>query len=285
MIKTFEGLLEALPNSKEDHVPGSPGYARLRDFVREWVVASFGKEAGGAPKPFPPFGSISFPYRRMGAIDSLDLFGLDELIIFSFYWANRKRYRRTIDIGANIGLHTLVMSRCGFETRSFEPDPETFSALGGTVKANGCERAELVNMAVSDHVGKAEFVRVLGNTTGSHLAGAKSNPYGDLQRFEVALESIGNLRGKADLFKIDAEGHETVILDATDKAFWGSTDALVEVGTPENAAKVFQHLNSQGVNMFTQKIGWKRVRSLADIPTSYKEGTLFISCREEMPWA
>lgn len=285
MIKTFEGLLEDLPKRKGDHVPGSPGYAQLRGFVRDWVVATFGKESGAAPQPFPPFGDISFPYRTMGAIDSLDLFGLDELIIFSFYWANRKRYGRTIDIGANIGLHTLVMSRCGFETRSFEPDPETFATLGGTLKINGCSRAVPVNMAVSDHVGKAEFVRVLGNTTGSHLAGAKANPYGDLQRFQVSLESIANLRGKADLFKIDAEGHETVILGATDKEFWSSTDALVEVGTPENAAKVFAHLSSLGVNMFSQKVGWKRARLLADIPTSYKEGTLFISRREEMPWA
>ena len=34
---------------------------------------------------FGPFGSLNFQYREMGAINSLDLFGLDELLLFAFY--------------------------------------------------------------------------------------------------------------------------------------------------------------------------------------------------------
>jgi FkbM family methyltransferase len=282
---TFDNLITTLAADRERHAPGTQEYVRLKDLVRPHIQALFGPEASAAPKPFPPFGEIVFPYHRMGAIDSLDLFGLDELIIFSFYWTNRSRYRRTIDIGANIGLHSLMMARCGFSVRSFEPDPEHFRLLQGTLAANMCSAVQPINQAVSNKRGAAEFLRVLGNTTGSHLAGAKKNPYGEIQKIPVTLEDIRALKGAADLFKIDAEGHEGVILQATGKDFWSQSDALVEVGTPENAKVVYDHMTSEGVSLFSQKRCWKKVSKLEDMPTSYREGTLFVSQRAEMPWS
>lgn len=282
---SFTDIIPSLAADRSSHIPGTPEYERLKDFVRPEIKNLFGPDAAAGQKSFPPFGDILFPYRRMGAIDSMDLFGLDELIIFSFYWSNRNLYHRAIDIGANIGLHSLVMSRCGFSVRSFEPDPETFKALQTTLVVNGCSKVQPINMAISNKTGKAEFIRVLGNTTGSHLAGSKKNPYGDIQRIPVTLEEVGALRGSADLFKIDAEGHEGVILGATDKDFWSKADALVEVGSPENAKTVYDHLTAARVGMFSQKRQWRRVVSLEDMPTSYHEGTLLVSCRSEMPWS
>ena len=72
---------------------------------------------------FAELGAISLPYQKMGAIDSIDLFGLDELLIFAFYYRNRGRYSRAADIGANIGLHSIVLSMCGCEVEAYEPDP------------------------------------------------------------------------------------------------------------------------------------------------------------------
>ena len=45
------------------------------------------------------------------------------IIIFSYYWTNRKRYKNVADIGANIGLHSILMSRCGWQVTAYEPDP------------------------------------------------------------------------------------------------------------------------------------------------------------------
>ena len=42
-------------------------------------------------------GNLNFPYFEMGSIDSVKLFGIDELILFSFYYANRTRYKKTLD--------------------------------------------------------------------------------------------------------------------------------------------------------------------------------------------
>src|SRR5574341_904869 len=82
------------------------------------------------------------------------------------------RYRRARDIGANLGLHSIVLARCGFEVKAFEPDPWHFGLLKDNLAANRA-RVEAIPAAVSTADGEAQFVRVLGNTTGSHLAGSK----------------------------------------------------------------------------------------------------------------
>ena len=231
------------------------------------------------------FGSLIFPYFKMGAIDSLDLFGLDELIIFSFYWANRNRYKATADIGANLGIHSIMMSRCDFDVVAYEPDPTHLKILKRNLDLNAIKNTKVEEKAVSDKPGKLEFIRVLGNTTGSHLAGAKSNPYGDLETFEVDVESIEVIMSNSDFVKIDAEGQENVILLATNSKHWESTDAIVEVGSSDNALAIFNHFNSLGVNLFSQKINWKKVIHLDDMPVSYNEGSLFISTKLTMPWS
>jgi FkbM family methyltransferase len=230
-----------------------------------------------------PFGKVVFPYTTLGAIDTVDFFGLDELIIFAFCWVNRRRYRRVADVGANIGLHSVVFSRCGFDVRSYEPDPGHVAILKETLAANTVTSAEVIPAAVSDRRGEAEFVRVLGNTTSSHLAGAK-NPYGPLERFSVPLAPISEIAAWADFLKIDAEGHEVVILRAIPREAWMHLDAIVEVGTPDNAAALFDHFQNTPAGLFAQKLGWSRVSRLADMPTSYREGSLFVTAKDAMPW-
>jgi FkbM family methyltransferase len=275
-------LLKALPSLAKSHRPNTEVYTLLAKVAESAVAQLFGSK-NREKHPFGPFGSVAFPYRSMGAVDSLDLFGLDELIIFSFYWANRGIYRRVADIGANIGLHSLVLSRCGYDVRSFEPDPKHVVMLNETLSMNGAKSVTVIPAAVSDRAGEAEFVRVLGNTTGSHLAGAKGNPYGDIERFRVPLVPISEVIEWADLMKIDAEGHETNIILATTRDQWNKADAMIEIGTQANAGIILEHCRRLGLKLFTQKTGWARVQTLDDLPTSYKEGSTFITQKTAMP--
>jgi FkbM family methyltransferase len=274
--------MEALPALAPMHAPNSSVYNSLASAARAAVEPLFGP--GPAEKhTFGPFGPIVFPSRSMGAVDSLDLFGLDELIIFSFYWANRNNYRKAADIGANIGLHSLVLAKCGFEVRSFEPDPKHVAMLNETLASNGVDKATVISAAVSDKPGEAEFLRVLGNTTGSHLAGAKGQAYGEIDRFVVPLVPISEIIAWADLIKIDAEGHEANIILATTGPQWDGTDAMMEIGSDANANAIFDHCSGLGINIFTQKTGWARANTLKDLPTSYKEGSAFLSRKSKMP--
>lgn len=282
-VTILSQLIAALPALKDFHAPNCEPYKLLRRVAIEEVKETFSSEDAKA-HPIAPFGDLIFPYTKMGAIDSLDLFGIDELIIFSFYWTNSSRYKRTLDMGANIGLHSIMMSRCGFQVTCFEPDPHHFSLLTRNLRENRADSVTPVNAAVSIEEGTMEFVRVLGNTTGSHLAGSKSNLYGEIERFPVNVLPFAELIKGVDFVKLDVEGHEKVILTSTTAEQWRSLDMIAEIGSADNARAIFSHFTDIGVNMFAQKSSWNKVRRLEEMPTSYHDGSLFISSKAEMPW-
>ena len=280
----LSAIIDALPEVVSLHARTSRFYQMIDRIALATATASGFASATATPTPLAGFGGVVFPYTKMGAIDTLDLFGTDELIIFAFYWANRSRYRRAADIGANLGLHSILMSRCGWNVKAYEPDPTHAALLQRNLKLNEITSVELVEAAVSDATGVLEFVRVLGNTTSSHLAGAKPSAYGELERFPVRVESIANIMPSVDFVKMDAEGQERVIILGTSADHWRNTDMMVEVGSEENARAIYEHLQRIGVNAFAQKLGWAKVTSLSGMPASYKDGSLFITRRAEMPW-
>lgn len=180
---SLAALLEELPRWRRSHPPRSSGYQRLARQARSAVLASALARRGCGVTDLGNLGPLRFPYTKMGKIDSLDLFGLDELILFGLYWKNRRRFRRAVDIGANLGLHSLVMARCGWRVTAYEPDPRHCRLLRRNLKLNGIRSVRVREAAVSNRGGRAKFVRVVGNTTSSHLAGAKAGAYGKLQTF------------------------------------------------------------------------------------------------------
>lgn len=232
-----------------------------------------------------PAGFLYFSYVEMGAVNSLDLFGLDELILLAFYWRNRDRYRTAVDMGANIGLHSVVLSRLGLSVTAYEPDPKHVVLLNKHIVENRVQdRVTIVQAGVARESGVMEFVRVLGNTTGSHLAGAKKDPYGELEVFEVQTVNVTDAIAGKDLAKMDVEGSEAHLLTNLDFGHFASLDVVCEIGTPENASIIWNHFKDSGVNLFSQKTGWDRVTDLQGMPGSHKEGSIFLSCAYEMPW-
>jgi len=276
-------LIMVLPKVIDNHAPTSQLHLLLKKIARREVEDIF-KGSDGQPIDFEPFGSLIFPYFKMGAIDSLNLFDLDELIIFSFYFINRNRYKMVMDIGANIGLHTIILSKCGYEVFSFEPDPTHYQILTRNMALNDCRNVYPNNAAVSSKSGQMEFIRVLGNTTGSHLAGAKKTPYGELEKFQVDVKDINQYIDKVDLIKLDAEGHEKEILLSTKIEIWAKTDAFVEVENVENAKAIYSFFKDSPINLFSQKCNWRKIEHLDDMPVGYRDGSLFISSKSRMPW-
>ncbi|MFT6556987.1 FkbM family methyltransferase [Sneathiella sp.] len=278
-------LFEALQSTPSLHARDTALYQLLDSCCLEFIKNSDFQSEEPTPVPFGPFGNLMMPFQKMGAITSLDLFGLDELILFSFYLANKGRIKKAVDIGANLGLHSILMAKLGISVTSYEPDDIHFTWFNDRLALNEVlDKVTPVKAAVSSENGTAEFVRVEGNTTGSHLAGAKSNPYGNLTKYMVDIKAAADVFKDVDFAKIDAEGHETVILQAIPAAYWDMLETVVEVGTAENAEQIYSYFTDLGVNLFSQKTGWQKAASLDDIPVSYKEGSLFISKQPAMVW-
>jgi len=277
-------IIESLPELAAHHARTSETYKTLNQNALSLVADSDFIHVSGEAVELGSFGRIVFPFTQMGAISTLDLFGLDELIIFAFYWANRDLYRKSADIGANLGLHSILMGKCGWQVTAYEPDPDHATRLLHNLELNNSATVTLAEAAVSDKPGTLEFVRVLGNTTSSHLAGAKDNAYGELEKFPVTVEAIAGIMEVVDFVKMDAEGQEKTIILGTETKHWRNTDMIVEVGTEENAVAIYSHLQKIGVRAFAQKLGWAEVMSLDDMPTHYTQGSLFLTQKSKMPW-
>ena len=277
-------LVQSLIENPSQHSRDSSFYKTHEQELLNMLENSDLNSSKSGHESFEPFGDLHFPYREMGAINTIHLFGLDELIIFSYYWANKSRYKNVADLGANIGLHSLIMDKCGFSINSFEPDPIHVGVFQENIVNNKSVNITINQKAISDKSDTLDFIRVLGNTTGSHLAGAKEDPYGELETFSVETSDINAVLLNNDFVKMDIEGQEATAILSTKKDTWANVEMILEVGTEKNAKIIFEYLNEINVNMFSQKTGWNKVSNLAEIPTSYKEGSLFLSVADEMSW-
>lgn len=224
-------------------------------------------------------GDLHFPFINMGNVSSVDLFGLNELIIFSWYWKMRDRYKKSLDLGANIGLHSLIMEKLDFKPTSFEPDPITASIFKKIMEANKINNYELIEAAIGDFNGSSNFYRVTNNLTGSHLEGARDSlPYGGYDEIKVEVRSINDLLvNNYDFIKMDVEGSEAELMTSIDLNLLSSTDLMIEIGSVKNRNLIWNRLKETNFLMHPQKINWNKAESCNDLPSSYKEGSLFIS--------
>ena len=235
---------------------------------------------------FAELGLIKFPFFKMGQINSAKLFGLDELILFAFYYTNRNRYKKTLDLGANIGLHTLIMKKLGFQVISYEPDLIHLAQIEKVMDLNDLSTEGLTPRAISDKRGTMDYIRILGNTTGSHLLGSKEEVYGPTEIVSTEVDDILEVlsQGNFDFVKMDVEGHEVVLLNRITTQSITSTDIMLEIGSEKNANAIFSILSDKKIPAYAQKTNWARVEKLQDLPSHHTHGSLFLSMQGPPNW-
>jgi len=123
-----------------------------------------------------------------------------------------------VDVGANIGLHTLNMARMVGNTGqvfAFEPDPSNFEILGENVKINNYQNIILEKKAIGDKHGRTTLYQ--SDHPGNHrLFPQTKQAKGEV---EVELTSLdkyfidSNLAEKINFIKIDVEGLEFSVLN------------------------------------------------------------------------
>lgn len=116
-----------------------------------------------------------------------------------------------VDIGANVGIYSLLAARAGARVVAVEPQPAVFARLAFNVRANGFESVAAEQAAVADRAGTFEITideRNLGHSGGATAGGrAITVPCTTL----LALLDAHGIE-RPDLLKIDVEGAEDVIL-------------------------------------------------------------------------
>lgn len=112
-----------------------------------------------------------------------------------------------LDVGANVGIYTLLAAKRGASVFACEPDPANLLALHTHININGLsDRVTVLEMAATDYSRPMSLYRNPANSGGSTLVGSGNG---------IAVEgrTIDSLNlPPIDICKMDVEGSEIVAL-------------------------------------------------------------------------
>lgn len=164
-------------------------------------------------------GAIPGEYAFIDTHDLGQLVSCEEVLIQQIYDLSRVPFVPDIvvDCGSHIGLFSLVagLKYPSAALIAYEPEPENFRVLQKQLRRFG-ERVTVVNAAVSDHDGEAEFIVFQSNcghlTEGHHAPVAVA----DAKRLCVPTIDLAaeteKWQGHKLLLKIDIEGTEACVV-------------------------------------------------------------------------
>ncbi len=141
----------------------------------------------------------------------------DEIRFFAKLLGNREA-PVVLDIGANIGLHSIRWAAACPTLRSyaFEPSRETLTMLRNNVVQSGhAPRIEVIPMAVADRQGAGNFFHCVDDAYSSlrdtHRKQVETSYQVDITTIDSFVS--GRRLSKIDLVKIDVEGLELEVLN------------------------------------------------------------------------
>lgn len=122
-----------------------------------------------------------------------------------------------IDVGANVGIHTLAMSLLVGPGRviAFEPYSRVAQRLRENIRLNGLDNVDVVEAVVLD--GTTTTTLQVPPSTAVNQGMASTLPLGDWEEIEVAATTIDRSVGARNppdiaLIKVDVEGLEAAVI-------------------------------------------------------------------------
>lgn len=181
-----------------------------------------------------------------------------------------------LDVGANLGNHTLYWSKyAGAKTiYSFEPYHINFDLLTENVKNNGLHNVVLVNKAVGAQKGHTTVNQVDEKNYGGTILSQEITEDGDIEITDIDSFCEDMNVTEIDFIKIDTEGYEEKVLAGTLKTIEKCCpDFWVEVNS-STATGVAKFLRDRGYCLVAIKgcnflfLHPKRHDDISEIPNS-----------------
>lgn len=164
-----------------------------------------------------------------------------------------------LDVGANIGIYTLVASRIVGETGrvvAFEPSNQSFPGLQRNVALNRLKNVTALRTALGESVGRTRLYHapdpVANSIRGDSFWGGESE--------EISVETLDRVIEQAsirhvDVIKIDAEGSEELVLRGAKQALATMRPVIIFEVNAEVCARL--GLSPTGAREFLEKLGYK----------------------------
>lgn len=193
-------------------------------------------------------GIFSFSTNDMFIGKSLDIYGEyceNEFLIMDLLM--QPNYI-VLDVGANLGLHTVWFSKHAFtgKVHSFEPVEFNRQLLHRNLKQNRCKNVQVYSNAVSNRLGNS-FISVFDPTEPGNYGECsliEGHPKSNYQA--VPTVPIDKLPfDRVDFIKIDVEGFEPQVLAGAEKTITKHRPSmLIEVNNSQpHIEKVWEQLN------------------------------------------
>lgn len=154
--------------------------------------------------------------------------------------------RTSLDIGANIGNHAIVIAQYTKKLIAFEPVKFIFNALQENLQLNGLKNAVAFNAGLSDEASKRDiFIPKHGNLGCSSLEAY----FEDADKQEIELIVGDQYLNKAspreyiDFIKMDVEGHEVSALQGLEKTLKQHQPLLLIEYKSLTTIESFQRMN------------------------------------------
>ncbi len=202
----------------------------LLNRARDWLYTKCGGTLADAPWIFAPSVEeqrMRFRLREQSFWVSADrgaplyemiaeLIDLDAYRLGDIQWPRSGSFA-VVDIGANIGVASLLFSRYpGAQILAFEPLPANLQKLQANLQQNGITNVQAIGAAVSSQRGSASFRVNPTSNVGGRLETGSADGGETITVPTLAWEDIRALAGDLEIFlvKIDCEGGEYDILNA-----------------------------------------------------------------------
>lgn len=160
---------------------------------------------------------VSFTFDQVGT--ELDLSGVYELeqLDILFAWIRNEApgvlHGTAVDVGANIGNHSLYFSDCFPRVFGFEITPRTYRVL--QINSELVQNVTCFNVGLSNQVGEVHLAENARNMGGTRIVPSREEA--TLTVKVAALDSFADQIGPVSLLKIDVEGHELQVLQGAQK--------------------------------------------------------------------
>jgi FkbM family methyltransferase len=208
--------------------------------------------------------------RNVGALyTAVDVFALKA---YEHEWELEQK-PVVVDIGANVGAWVVWLSekRPGLRGTSYEPDPQAAAYLRRNLELNGlADRVDVHEEAVSDHTGTARLFQAQPGDGASSLRSVSHAV--EFERESVVStvsfdDAVARIEGDISLVKIDCEGAEYDIVEASSPEAWSRVKRVVVEYHPAPAEKL------DALRARLRELGYEVVR---ERQRSAGEGTLWL---------
>ena len=156
-----------------------------------------------------------------------------------------------VDIGANIGAYSILISPFVERIHAFEPSPATFRELERNVELNGLAgKVVLHDVALSDSEKTAQFA-IVGEYSGANSLTDTSIHTRKKLTNQISVrcapldDVLPELRNARLAFKIDVEGHETPVLIGGKETFTHNS-CLIQIENYQQESPLDATLRSYG---------------------------------------